>query len=97
MSFLDLIKEEKLKRKTILLFSHIFEEIEKICDWVGIIKDGYLIALEDIKSLKPKTEDVFEVHLSEQDDNILKSEINVVHIKENIYHVVVKNNYDLFF
>jgi ABC-type multidrug transport system ATPase subunit len=32
MSFLDLIKEEKLKRKTILLFSHIFEEIEKICD-----------------------------------------------------------------
>ncbi|MDT8336626.1 MAG: AAA family ATPase, partial [Candidatus Izemoplasmatales bacterium] len=95
--FLDLIKEEKQRGKTILLSSHIFEEVEKICDRAGFIKDGYLIALEDIISLKQKTEDVFEVHLFEQDDNILKSEINVVHIKENIYHVVVKNNYDLFF
>lgn len=95
--FLDLVKEEKQRGKTILLSSHIFEEVEKICDRAGIIKDGYLIALEDIISLKQKTEDVFEVHLVEKDDSILQSKINVIHIKDNIYHVSVKNNYDLFF
>jgi len=59
--FLDLIKEEKQRGKTILLSSHIFEEVEKICDRAGIIKDGYLIALEDIHSLKAKALDIFEV------------------------------------
>lgn len=63
--FLDLIKEEKQRGKAILLSSHIFEEVEKICDRAGIIKDGYLIALEDINSLKAKASDIFEVYLAE--------------------------------
>ncbi|MGD9761585.1 MAG: ABC transporter ATP-binding protein [Candidatus Izemoplasmatales bacterium] len=94
--FLDLIKEEKQRGKTILLSSHIFEEVEKICDRAGIIKDGYLIALEDINSLKAKASDIFEVYLAERNDDLLKTDLDVTHINDNLYHIAVKNNYDMF-
>lgn len=95
--FLDLVKEEKLRGKTILLSSHIFEEVEKVCDAAGIIKDGRLIALENIKTLKEKAEDLFEVFLKNPDDSLIDSKLDVTHIRDNLYHVVVKNNYDVFF
>lgn len=41
--FIELIREEKKKGKTILLSSHIFDEIEKTCDRVGMIRKGKLI------------------------------------------------------
>lgn len=50
--FVELILEEKRKGKTIFISSHIFEEIEKTCDRVAIIKDGKIISIEDIKTLK---------------------------------------------
>ena len=38
--FIDFIKEEKKRGKTILLSSHIFNEIDATCDKISIIKDG---------------------------------------------------------
>jgi ABC-2 type transport system ATP-binding protein len=80
-----------------LLSSHIFEEVERVCDRVGIIKDGYLIALEDIHTLKQKTADIFEVYLEAKDDNILKSGLDISYASDNIYRIAVKNNYKEFF
>lgn len=51
--FVELIQQEKKKGKTILMSSHIFEEIENTCDRVIMIKDGYIIAdkiMEDVKN-----------------------------------------------
>lgn len=52
--FADLILEERSKGKTILMSSHSFEEIERTCDRVGIIRQGELVATEDIHALKEK-------------------------------------------
>lgn len=52
--FIDLIKEEKEKGKTILLSSHIFEEVERTCDRIGIIKNGRLVALDTTEELRKK-------------------------------------------
>ena len=41
--FIDLIRESKERGKTILLSSHIFEEVEKTCSRIGMIKEGRLI------------------------------------------------------
>lgn len=43
-TFIDFIKEEKKRGKTILLSSHIFSEIDATCDKISIIKDGRLIS-----------------------------------------------------
>jgi ABC-2 type transport system ATP-binding protein len=52
--FAELILEEKAKGKTILMSSHSFEEIERTCDRVGIIRQGNLVTIEDIHILKEK-------------------------------------------
>lgn len=49
--FVELIMEEKKRGKTILMSSHLFEEVEKTCDRIGIIRSGQLVALDDAQSL----------------------------------------------
>jgi len=42
--FIGFIREEKARGKTILLSSHIFSEVEALCDRIAIIKDGRLVS-----------------------------------------------------
>ena len=51
-SFLDLIREEKQKNHTIFMSSHIFEEIEAVCDRVAMIKDGHIIGVLSLYDLR---------------------------------------------
>ncbi|ADL50247.1 ABC transporter ATP-binding protein [Clostridium cellulovorans] len=50
--FVELILEEKAKGTTILMSSHMFEEIERTCDRAAIIKSGKIVAVENISTLK---------------------------------------------
>lgn len=50
----DFILELKRSGKTIILSTHIFSLIEKICDRVGIIIDGKLVALDTLSALTEK-------------------------------------------
>lgn len=59
--FADLILEEKSRGKTILMSSHSFEEIERTCDRVGIIKRGELVAIENMHDIKLKRRKIFVV------------------------------------
>jgi ABC-2 type transport system ATP-binding protein len=47
----DFIKEQKKEGKTIILTTHYMEEAEELCDRVGIIDHGKLIALGTPKDL----------------------------------------------
>lgn len=42
--FIEFVKAEKKRGKTILLSSHIFSEIDSTCDRISIIKDGRLVS-----------------------------------------------------
>ncbi|MFV0551317.1 MAG: ABC transporter ATP-binding protein [Anaerorhabdus sp.] len=59
--FVELILEEKKKGKTILMSSHMFEEVERTCDNVLIIKDGRIVAHSDIETLKNTQRKGFEI------------------------------------
>ena len=50
--FFDLIKAENKKGVTVLFSSHILSEVQQLCDRVAIIKDGEIINITDIASLK---------------------------------------------
>jgi ABC-2 type transport system ATP-binding protein len=50
--FTDLVEEEKERGKTILMSSHMFEEVERTCKRVGIIKQGKLVAVDSVEALK---------------------------------------------
>lgn len=47
----DFLKELRGAGKTIILSTHIFSLIEKLCDRVGIIVDGKLVALNTLSAL----------------------------------------------
>lgn len=53
-TFYELLENEKKKGTTIFYSTHILNEISKICDRVGIIKDGNLINIETINEISSK-------------------------------------------
>lgn len=66
-TFAELILEEKAKGKTILMSSHSFEEIERTCDRVGIIRSGELVAIENIHDLKEKRRKTYVITFASPD------------------------------
>ena len=65
--FVQLILEEKAKGKTILMSSHMFEEVERTCDRTAIIKDGHIVAVEDMDSLRKTRGKTFEITFTSPD------------------------------
>lgn len=64
-SFYDFLKREKKKGRTMFFSSHVLSEVDKICDRVGIIRDGSLITVENIESLKKKKGKILRVKIME--------------------------------
>lgn len=57
-AFLDLVMEEKKKGKTIFMATHIYEEIERVCDRYILLDKGKIIdiaTLDDIKHHERKS------------------------------------------
>ncbi len=52
----DFIREQKTKGKTVILTTHAMEEAEELCDRVGIIDHGKLIALGSPQELIAKNQ-----------------------------------------
>ena len=63
--FYRLIDEAKVEGRTVFLSSHIMPEVERVCDRVGIIREGRLIAVEDIDVLKERAIRRLEIHFAE--------------------------------
>lgn len=48
----DFLADLKERGKTIIVSTHIFSLIEKICDRVGIVINGQMVACDDLESIK---------------------------------------------
>lgn len=59
--FCELVAKERKQGKTILMSSHMFDEVEKTCDRVAIIKQGKIISEINIKDIEHKREKEFEI------------------------------------
>jgi ABC-2 type transport system ATP-binding protein len=96
--FEDLILQEKKKGKTIMMSSHSFKEIERTCDRAGIIKEGKIVTIEDIHSLKANQRKIFVVSVaSEEDIELLKdSELELNSIKGFNVEIAISGNYNYF-
>ena len=61
--FVNLVKEERKRGKTILMSSHSFEEVDKTCDRIAMIKDGKIVLIEDIDEVKKHRRKIFTVSI----------------------------------
>ena len=59
--FIELVLEEKRRGATILLSSHLFEEVERTCDRVAFICAGKLAAVEHMDDVRKSRKRVFAV------------------------------------
>ncbi|RDU38949.1 ABC transporter ATP-binding protein [Neobacillus piezotolerans] len=59
--FFELLREENKKGATILFSSHILSEVQKLCDRVAIIKEGKIVQVEKISTLKENTYKKFKI------------------------------------
>jgi len=66
-----LLLESKNEGKTLFMSSHNLEEVQRVCDRVGIVKDGFLISIEDINNLNKDVPRILEARLRNPDEKRL--------------------------
>ena len=61
-TFHELLLEASEAGQTVFLSSHDLPEVERVCDRVGIIREGHVIAVEDVGELKARAIREIELH-----------------------------------
>ena len=92
--FYKTIEETKKWGATTFFSTHILEEAERICDRVGIIKDGKLLKIENIDEFREKN--IRNIHIQTQ-ETIPVSSIKANGVKKiekiaNGYHITTMGN-----
>ena len=96
--FVSLIREEKAAGKTILMSSHSFEEIERTCDRAGIIREGNLVAVEDINVLRASQKRSYIVTFKNHEDvkEFKRSDFKILSSNGNVLEIEVQDNLNHF-
>ena len=109
-TFIDFVKLEKKRGKTILLSSHMFNEVEATCDRIAIIKDGKIVSEFDTSDITHNENKNFEVIFKNTEElekftslypKLRKNTINIKHIairtvdQENNRVVIAVNDKDI--
>lgn len=69
--FVELIRREKSKGKSILMSSHMFEEVEHTCDRIIMIKDGEIVANETMDKIRKGRSKHYEITFSDIQNAVL--------------------------
>jgi ABC-2 type transport system ATP-binding protein len=81
----------KAEGKTIIFSTHRMEQVDQICDEIGLINKGHLILHGDVMELKNRfKQSIFEVKFSESKENIDLFGIDIV--EQNTGVIVLKAN-----
>ena len=82
-TFYALIDETKARGGTVFLSSHILPEVERVCDRVGIIREGRLLTVDDVGDLKSKALRSVIFHFAEPVDASMFAPLpSVVHAEQ---------------
>lgn len=93
--FVDLILEEKKKGTTILMSSHIFEEVERTCDRTAIIRQGEIVDTVDMAELSKIRNQVYTVTLASEEQAVKLSgqpELTIQSVDGAVVKLLVNNN-----
>ncbi|MEF9969682.1 MAG: ABC transporter ATP-binding protein [Ruthenibacterium sp.] len=90
--FIELILHEKSRGKTILMSSHLFEEVEKTCDRTAIIRGGRIVTVKSMAALQAKRQKRITVRFASvanasafaanMNDSVLQNESVIVPVSD---------------
>lgn len=94
--FHQLVREVRKTGATVFLSSHVLSEVEHICDRAAIIKEGRLVALERISSLRERASRQVEIRFVGPVPKTLAAVANVsdVRVEQGIAHCRVHGAVD---
>lgn len=67
-AFIEIIKEEHKKGKTILMSSHMFGEMEDTCDRVALIDKGKIIDIVSMEDIRNRPTKDFKIEFNNEED-----------------------------
>lgn len=92
--FFELLEAENKKGATILFSSHILSEVQRLCNRVAIIKEGRVVTVEKISTLKENNYKRFKIETTDSIDMNLFQMVGVnnLEIKGNEVSFLFKGN-----
>lgn len=91
VEFLDILKEEHAKGKTIFISSHLYEELETTCNRVALINNGHIVDIADMSKIRNRESKEFKIEfLSEEDYKKFQSEnYEIIRFQEKYHQLTV--------
>lgn len=92
VTFLDIIKKEHEKGKTIFMSSHMFEELETTCDRVALINDGHIIDVADMNDIRRRPVKDFKIEFNSDADykKFQKAGYEIVRLQDEYDQVTIR-------
>ena len=92
VTFLDIIKKEHQKGKTIFMSSHMFEELETTCDRVALINDGRIIDVADMNDIRRRPVKDFKIEFNSTADykKFQKTGYEIVRLQDEYDQVTIR-------
>lgn len=91
--FAEFIRGEQRDGVTVFFSSHVLSEVRRLCDRVGIIRDGQLAAVEPIDSLLERTGKSVTIHV---DDPVPTSALDIDGVHDTEYGELAGDGSDTF-
>lgn len=91
-TFLDIIKEEHQKGKTIFMSSHSFDELEKTCNKVALINAGKIVDVCDMNEIcnRPIKEFKIEFHSTDDYFRFLQENYEKIRLQQQYNQVTIR-------
>lgn len=91
-TFLDIIKEEHRKGKTIFMSSHSFDELEKTCDKVALINDGRIADVCDMDRVRNREVKEFKIEFYTAEDyrRFLREKYETIRLQEQYNQATIR-------
>ena len=71
----EIVREENERGATVFFSSHIMEQVETVCDRVGILRDGQMVAVDSVEGLRSSVDGGTTLHVTVDriDDDALQA------------------------
>ena len=91
-AFLDIIKKEHEKGKTIFMSSHMFNEMEETCDKVALISNGKIIDIADMHQIRNRDVVDFKIEFNDKESfNKFKNmKFNIIRTQEQYNQYIIQ-------
>ena len=94
VTFLDIIKKEHEKGKTIFMSSHLFEELETTCDRVALIDSGKIVDVANMNEIRNRPVKDFKIEFTNSADyeKFKKKGYEITRLQPEYNQVTIKIN-----